>query len=436
MTAHSRCADLSRAHRARVVLRRVASLTLACSALPLSSAMAQQPTPAPGPGPGPAVAPPPPAGALGPIQLKLLMDLDFARNTYPLAQLPPYPSEGFGVRRIRVFLQGTGPLGLGYRLHFDPTALAVGPQGASPLRGVPLVEGYLDYALPRGVLVRVGQQRVLFGLNSTTGAPSLPTPEFAQFARSVQQRVSSFRDIGVTVQGTAGAFEYAAGVFNGAGVNVTADNDSTRDYVGRLTYAIVPGLQVGASGWTGHSPRQYTRPGESRAVTPFFDNADFRRYGLDARYARGPVLLMAEVARNRAGFDSAAVTRTPGGGALFQTGYNALAAVRLGMLSPALRRFELVGRYDRWDPNDAVANNEVTELVGGVNFYFAEIGAPPDKRLGRGLNYVQRMSRFMLFVEHSRFANAGARPAPGPGNPNPAAIENNNRLHARWSLFY
>lgn len=389
----------------------------------------------PGPGPGPGVAPPQ-QGGLGPVQVKLLMEVDYARGTDPRAQLPPYPSEGFGVRRMRVFLQGTGPLGLGYRLHFDPTQLASGPQGASPFRGVPLVEAYIDYAFPRDVLVRVGQQRVLFGLNSTTGAPSLPTPEFAQFARSVQQRVSAFRDVGATVQGRLGAVEYSSGVFNGAGLNVLADNDSTRDFVGRVTYALVPGLQIGASGWTGHAPRQYTRPGETRPVAPFLDNADFRRYGADLRYARGPLLLTAEYARNKAAFDSAAVTRPPGGVALRQTGYNALAAVRLGALSPALRRLEAVGRYDVWDPNGAVADDEVTELVGGLNFYFAEIGAPPDKRLGRALNYVQRESRFMLFLEHSRFANAGTRPAPTPAAPNPAPVQNNTRVHARWSLFY
>jgi len=411
-------------------------------------AAAQQPTPvardtttraAPtnplGPGPGPGVAPPQ-SGGLGPVQVKLLMEIDYVQDTDPRAQFPPYPSEGFGVRRMRIFLQGTGPIGLGYRLHFDPTQLASGPQGASPFRGAPLVEAYLDYALPRGVLVRVGQQRVLFGLNSTTGAPSLPTPEFAQFARSVQQRVSAFRDIGATIQGRVGAFEYAGGIFNGAGLNVLADNDSTKDFAGRLTYAIVPGLQVGASGWTGHTPRPYVRAGETRPAAAFLDNADFRRYGADARFARGPVLVTAEYARNRAGFDTTARTRTPRGATLFQTGYNALAAVRLGMVSPALRRVELVGRYDAWDPDDAVADDEITEYVAGVNFYFVEIGAPPDKRLGRALNYVQRESRFMFFFEHSRYANEGTRPAPTMAAPNPAVVENNTRLHARWSLFY
>ncbi len=404
---------------------------LALASLGFSTGVAaQQPAAAP------TAAPTAPAGGLAAVQIKLLMEVDYAAGTDARAQFPPYPSEGFGVRRMRVFLQGAGPAGLGYRLHFDPTPLSTGPQGASPFRGAPLVEAYLDYALPRDVLIRVGQQRVLFGLNSTTGAPSLPTPEFAQFARSVQQRVSAFRDIGATVQGRVGPLEYSAGVFNGAGVNVIADNDSTRDFAGRVTYAVVPGVQVGASAWAGHTPRQYTRPGETRPVAPFLDNADFQRHGVDARYARGPLLLTAEYARNRAEFDSAATTRTPNRTGLRQTGYNALAALRLGVVSPALRRFELVGRYDAWDPNDVVPDNEITEYVGGVNFYFLETGAPVDARFGRALNYVQRESRFMLFVEHSRFANAGSRPAPTAAAPNALTVTNNTRLHARWSLFY
>lgn len=428
-------ADLTRRLAAGVGAPALVALTFAGVAAGPARAGAQQPAAAPADTARPP-AQAPPAGALGPVQVKLLMEVDYAHDTDPRAQFPPYPSEGLGARRMRVFLQGAGPAGLGYRLHFDPSQLAVGAQGASPFRGAPLVEAYLDYALPRDVTIRVGQQRVLFGLNSTTGAPSLPTPEFAQFARSLQQRVSAFRDIGVTVQGRLGALEYSGGVFNGAGINVVADNDSTRDYAGRFTWAIVPGLQVGASAWAGHSPRPYVRPGETRPVAPFFDNADFRRWGIDTRWARGPLLLTAEYARNHADYDSAAVTRTPGRAPLRQAGYNALAAFRLGALNPALRRLEVVGRYDAWDPNGAAADDEVTEYVGGMNFYFVEIGMPPDARLGRALNYVQRESRFMLFLEHSRYANAGTRPAPTPAAPNPATVQNNTRVHARWSLFY
>lgn len=424
-------------HAACRAVRYVALGALNCAALSaLADAQPAAGTPADTttrPVSPPAPAPVAPGDAL---QVKVLIEVDYAASTDVRAQFPPYPSEGIGVRRVRLLLQGAGPLGLGYRLLFDPSPLAAGPQGASPFRGAPLVEGSVDFALPHALVVRVGQQRVPFGLNSTTGAPSLPTPEFAQFARSVQQRVSAFRDIGATVEGQAGALGYAGGVFNGAGINVLADNDSTKDVAARLTYVVRPGLQVGASGWVGHAPRQYTRAGETRPVAAFLDNADFRRYGVDARFARGPLLVTAEYARNRTAYDSAAVTPTPRRAALFQTGYNALAALRLGVLHPALRRLEVVGRYDAWDPDDALAHDEVREYVGGVNFYVFEIGAPPDARLGRALNYVRRESRLMLFLEHSRFPLPAPPTAATLATPDLPTTTQNTRVHARWSLFY
>lgn len=218
--------------------------------------------------PGPPASAPPASGGAGqgpasaggaaplpPVQFKVLFNVDYVSQE-PLAQPP---NLGFGLRRVRLFAQLNGPAGLGFRLHFDPTALANGPQSAAPFRAVPLVEAYLEYALPANLLFRVGQQRVPYTLNAVTGAPSMPVPEYNQLSRYTVQRVSAFRDIGVTLNGRTAGAEYSIGVFNGAGINTVTDNDSTRDYAARLAYTIVPDFQIGGSAWKGHTGNLFVR---------------------------------------------------------------------------------------------------------------------------------------------------------------------------------
>ena len=403
-----------------------AALLVAVSAL----ANAQQTSQAP-PSPPPPALVAPPAG-LPLIQFKVLVNVDYVSQE-PQAQPPQL---GFGLRRARLFAQLNGPAGLGFRLHLDPTALANGPQAAAPYRDVPLVEAYLEYALPANTLIRVGQQRVPYTLNATTGAPAMPVPEFDQLSRYTIQRASAFRDIGVTVNGRAGALEYAAGVFNGAGINVITDNDSTKDYAGRLTYAVIPGVQVGGSAWKGHSGSLFVRNVGAPPLKAFHDNADFTRRDIDVHMGRGALDLAAEYGRERLEYNSRAVNPTPATTYLERDGYNLtgalrLGALRLGALALPLRRWEVAGRYDRWDPNRAVGGDRVTEYVAGVNFYLQQTSARPDQRLGRAVNAVQRQSRIMAFWEWNRPETLAAAAPPGA-----LLTRNTQRFHARWELFY
>lgn len=396
-------------------------------------AWAQQPpssppqTTAPAPPAQPPAPAPQPPGALPPVQFKVLFDIDYVSQE-PLAQPP---NLGFGLRRARLFAQLNGPAGLGFRLHFDPTALTNGPQSVAPFRSVPLVEAYIDYALPANLLVRVGQQRVPYVLNAITGGPAMPVPEYNQFVRYTVQRVSAFRDIGVTLNGRTGALEYSAGVFNGAGINTITDNDSTRDYAARASYAVVPGVQVGASGWKGHTGNLFVRGPGAAPVKVFYDNADFRRGGVDVHVARGALDVAAEVGRERLAYNAKALNPLPGKTALERGGYNVTGALRLGAFAPALRRLEAVARYDWWDPNRAVARDAVTEYVAGLNFYLQQATVPVDARLGRSVNYAQRHSRVMAFWEWDRPQARGAAAPVGA-----LLTRNTQRFHVRWELFY
>lgn len=387
-----------------------------------------------GPGQKPAAAgtpaertPAAPPAALPPIQFKVLFDVDYVSQE-PQAQPPQL---GFGLRRARLFAQLNGPAGFSFRLHFDPTALANGPQSVAPYRGVPLVEAYMDYALPAKLVIRAGQQRVPFTLNATTGGPPMTVPEYDQLSRYTTQRVSAFRDIGVTINGVTGPLEYSAGVFNGAGINVVTDNDSTRDYAARLSYTLLPGVQLGGSAWAGHTGSLFVRNVGAPPLKSFYDNADFHRSNIDLHIGRGALDLAAEYGRERLEHNARALNPIPVPGHLDRGGYNVTGSLRLNALSPALRRWEVAGRYDKWDPNRARGGDRVTEYVAGLNFYLQQSNAPINPRLGRAVNFVQRQSRVMAFWEWDRPEQVGGSAPPG-------ALLNRNtqRFHARWELFY
>ena len=375
--------------------------------------------------PAASVASAPPA--LPPIQFKVLFDVDYASQE---PELPP-PRSGFGLRRARLFAQLNGPAGLGFRLHFDPSALANGPQAAAAYRAVPLTEAFLDYTLPGHIVIRAGQQRVPFTLSSITAGPVMPVPEYNQLLRYTTQQISAFRDIGVTASGRSGGLEYSGGIFNGAGINVIADNDSTRDYAGRLSYAIVPGVQLGASAWVGHTGTLFVRNVGAPPIKNFFDNADFHRNAVDLHVALGALDVAAEYGTERLEYNAKAINPIPVGGALERRGYNVQSALRLGALSTALSRVEVAGRYDVWDPNRAIAGDRITEYVAGLSFYLFQTNAPTDPRLGRSMTFIQRQSRIMTFWEWDQPESSG------PAAPPSAPLKNRTqRFHARWELFY
>ena len=324
------------------------------------------------------------------------------------------PQEGFGLRRVRLIADVRPTPRTAARVMLDPSVLAVGPEGATPFRGAPLVEAYGEFR-PAGtedLAVRFGQQRLPFGLAASTAAPSLALPEYPLASRILIQRVSAFRDAGLAVAGRWSRVEAGLGVFNGAGINTRGDNDDVRDVVGRVRVGILPRWSVGASGWRGRSGRLPRLEGTPRRT--FHDQANFRRWGLDSRYAHAGLEISAEYLRDRTDHNGAAEHPVPNESGLTRSGAYLAGAARVG------RRFELAARYDRWDPDHAAAADEVTELTAGMSLFLQRDARPDHPSLGTPLNAVQRLSRVLLFAEHVR----------------PETGETQTRLRLRLEVFY
>lgn len=155
------------------------------------------------------------------------------------------------------------------------------------------------------------------------------------------------RDIGVQLSGSLAErngtllLEYAAGVFNGAGIN-TVDNNNAKDFCGRAVLHPLDGLQLGGSYYNGFD--KWGTPSVSRAR---------RRAGLEFSYEYRSLNFSGEYI---AGTD----------GSVSRAGWYAQAGWFL-----VRRVLQVAARYDAFDSETALAGMTDVNYVFGANYFFA-----------------------------------------------------------------
>lgn len=127
-----------------------------------------------------------------------------------------------------------------------------------------LKDGWVDMALAGAFRVRAGQFKKPFGLIELTSSAQMPSIERGLRIRGLDDAVDAAgggvageayrlvsdggyagRDIGVMAHGSFGAVGYGVGVFGGEGEN-RREALGSKAYAGRLTYAVLDRLTVGA----------------------------------------------------------------------------------------------------------------------------------------------------------------------------------------------
>jgi hypothetical protein len=266
------------------------------------------------------------------------------------------PNSSLDVSRLILLLSGR--LGennqFGYSLMYDfgPTAR--------------LQELYGEWTPLASIGLRAGQCKVPFTLENPISASRIETIRFSRSASAMSGNsgdVNQFdrdgrsigskggRDAGVQLSGrlfprnNGYRFEYAAGLFNGTGLN-TRDNDNHKDFVATAYWSPIPGLRLGGSLYAG---KFYDISRDRRAATA--------EYSVRRFYGRAEYLSASD-------------------GALKREGYYASLVWKL-----VPERWEIVGKYDYYNSNTALKNNDISDLTAGLNYYFA-----PLSRLQ--LNYV------------------------------------------------
>ncbi|MBB3055773.1 porin [Mucilaginibacter gotjawali] len=255
-------------------------------------------------------------------------------------------NNGFDLHRIRLIVSGNVTDNWSY---YTQTELS----GS----GVKLVDAYTAYKFGDYLKVSAGQFKIPFSLESLTSDAQLEFIDRSQVVEALVGRSKDVisvtpgnqqgRDIGLQINGSFAKidnnylFDYTFGVFNGAGYDVTGDNNYNKDIAGRLSIHPVTGLIVSGDFYNGVA--NYGTPAK---------NQKRNRGGFDARYVIGPLSVQAEYDK---GTD----------GSIKRDGYFAQAAY---FIVP--KKLQLAAKYDNYDPNKAIKTDRAKIYTGGVNYFF------------------------------------------------------------------
>jgi phosphate-selective porin OprO/OprP len=222
--------------------------------------------------------------------------------------------------------------------------------------GVKLVDAWTAYKLADYLKITAGQFKIPFSLESLITDSQLEFIDRSQVVEALVGRskdvISSAsnqqaRDIGIQVTGSIAKlddfylFDYSFGVFNGAGYDVTTDNNDHKDFGGRLVIHPIKNLSIGANFYNGLA--NYGSPAK---------NQTRNRGGFDARYVTGPLSLQVEYDK---GTD----------GAIKRDGYFGQAAY---FIIP--KKLQIAAKYDTYDPTKTVKTDRTWIYTGGVNYFF------------------------------------------------------------------
>lgn len=226
----------------------------------------------------------------------------------------------------------------------------------------PLEDANINYDFTRGkkaAQLKIGRFKVPFGRQELTSSGS------QQFVdrTAVSNEFAKGRDIGIQFHGQplGGKLDWRVGVFNGAGINVSSNDNDAYQYTARL-------------GWQPLGDVKYSEGDFESSDKPLFglgvnwnsndkhgattgDDIDQEIVGLDFAFKFKGFSLTGEYfdAEN----DRETGTDFDNEGFYIQAGY---------FFVP--KKFETALRYSVLDPNSAVSNNDRTETGIGFSYYF------------------------------------------------------------------
>jgi phosphate-selective porin len=216
-----------------------------------------------------------------------------------------------------------------------------------------LLDAYTSYKIADFVKVTAGQFKVPFSMESLISDSQLEFIDRSQVVEALAGRSKDMignqngRDIGAQVSGSflklndLYLFDYTFGVFNGAGYDVTVDNNNHKDIAGRLGIHPLKGLDIGLDFYNGLG--QYGTP---------LKNQTRNRQGIDARFVSGGLSLTAEY---DTGIDGI-INRE---GWYGQAGYFVVP-----------KHLQLALRYDTYNQNTGLTTARTDWYDGAINYFF------------------------------------------------------------------
>jgi phosphate-selective porin OprO and OprP len=252
--------------------------------------------------------------------------------------------DGFDIYHARLNLKGMITPVLTYRFQAEFSG-----------KGAPkLSDAYAEWKLTSFLILTAGQFYIPLSIENMIPDEFMESVYRSQVINALANRSNdvmgdnSGRDIGAQISGSllklnkSNFIDYKFGVFNGAGINVTADNNNYKDLGGRLVLHPLSWIDLGASvyhgtAYYGAKPANHTHNRQGCDL-----NVTYRNFNFRTEYLQGQ--------------DSSNVRRS---GYYIQSSY---------FIIP--KKFEILLKYDSYDPNLAKVNNYFSDytLSAGYNF--------------------------------------------------------------------
>ncbi len=259
----------------------------------------------------------------------------------------PGSYDGFDIHRVRLNLKGSISPKWNYKVQLEFSG-----------KGAPkLIDAYGEWNYSSYLNFTVGQFYIPLSLESLTPDNLQESIFRAQVVEALANRNKDItgdnngRDIGAQVSGSLlkmgnrFLLDYKLGIYNGAGINVTSDNNNFKDIAGRLVLHPFAGVDLGASVY--HGSAYYGAIPSSHM---------HNRQGCDLAITYGNLNLKAEYLQGK---DSSDLNRS---GYYVQGGYYIIPKI-----------LEVLLKFDTYNPNVDKANNYFSDYTISAGYSFTTI---------------------------------------------------------------
>lgn len=190
-------------------------------------------------------------------------------------------SDTFDIRRVRLDFKSDVTERFDYRLQVDFAGISA-----------KLLDATIGYKVNPAAKLLFGQFKVPFSQENLISSPKLETINRSQVVEALVARGKDVignqngRDTGAQVGGTVDQFDYAVGVFNGAGINA-ADGNERKELVLRVVYRPIDALSLGTSVYNGRYTKSATEGAVVRNRTGFEFAYVVEPFSLKGEYIKG-----------------------------------------------------------------------------------------------------------------------------------------------------
>ena len=169
--------------------------------------------------------------------------------------------DGFGLRYLRLYLDGTGFKDFKYRVQMNVS----GEPGTTSSARV--IDAFVSWQKWSPLGIKMGEFKRCFTFENPMNPWDIASGDYTQLTKNFAGMSGDFykggtnsggRDLGIQIYGDAFKvgktqhylLHYQAGVYNGQGIN-TSDKDKEKDYIATVQLQPIKGLYLGVFGWSG-----------------------------------------------------------------------------------------------------------------------------------------------------------------------------------------